>query len=753
MSTWSIEPIFSTALVVAIAAALIGLLALSPRFGKLSPRRRGTLLALRVLVILLVLLAMLRPTRVFTSSKPRPSVFAVMFDTSRSMQLPDRTGGPTRFEAQRAALARVSDLLPQLGEHTEVRVYGYDAELRPVDLQQGRIVVDLEPQGDLTDIGATLNDALQRETGKRISGVLLIGDGTQTAFNSPVESAAAARRLRDEFAAPLYATPLGPAGDTAQAKDVAIERLDEQYTVFVKNEVVIRGRMKVAGYANQPIGVEMLLSDSSGRQESVGRITKTARLEGEGLEFEFPYIPQTPGHFKITVRADAQPGELVTKNNELSAYLTVLEGGLRVLLIDSGKRPEFKFLRRSLNDSPDIDLDDLVIDSLNRGSWPVNLGNTLKEGKYDVFILGNVPADALGPANMQELAKEVENGKGLLAIGGVRTFGAGNYFGTPLANVFPIVFDRFEKQDFDSPDRADLFHAGPIAIAPTGVHAVTRLAEGPANVAAWERLPPLDFANRFTGIKPSPGVRVLLAGPNDEPLLVSGEYGRGRTLAFAGESTYRWPLQGFTLQHKRFWRQSILWLARRDESEQSDVWVKLQQRRFLPGSNVTFTLGARTPEGETIPDAQFTATLTSPEGTSRPLRIVPMKENWSGALLAKLPGDYAIDVVATRNGEELGKTRAEFFVFDQDVELSNAAADHDHLARLASITKEFGGRIVPAEELSVLLQELISRPPEMEVRQQKWRMGDGPATAWLWLLAFAGVLGTEWWLRKRWGMV
>jgi hypothetical protein len=754
VSEWSFEPIFSSRVAVALlAAGLLGLLALAPRFGKLSRRRRLVLTLLRAAVIAMMLLAMLRPTHVSVTTKPRPWVLAVLYDLSRSMQLPDRTGGPSRFEAQQAALGKISDHLPKFGEHTEVRVYGYDAQLRPMGLVSGRIAAGLQPDGEQTDIGGILEAALQRETGKRLSAVLLLGDGTQTAFASTVESTAAARRLRDEFAAPLYATPFGPAGDTAQAKDVAIERLDEQYTVFVKNQVSIRGRVKIAGYANQPIPLELLVTDMAGETVYSEKLIKTAQATGEGVEFEFPYLPQTPGHYKVTVKAAVQPGELVTKNNELSAYLTVLEGGLRVLLIDSGKRPEFKFLRRALNDSPDIELDDFVVDSLNRQAWPVNLTTTLADAKYDVYLLGNVPAAALGEAGLTALADEVEKGKGLLAFGGVRTFGAGNYYGTPLGEVLPIKFNRFEKQDFESPDRADLFLPGPLPLHPVGSHAITRLAEGGENAEVWQRLPPLDFANRFDGLKESPGVRVLLAGPGDEPLLVSGEYGNGRVLAFAGESTYRWPLKGFAAQHKRFWRQSILWLARRDETQQGEVWVKLPQRRFHPGTNITFTLGARTPEGDPITDAQFSTTLTGPDGKAQNLRVVPSGEQWSGATTAKQPGDYAIDVVATKNGQTLGKARAEFLVFDQDVELSHAAADHEHLARLASTTKEFGGRLVPPEEIGALLAEMASKPPETEVRQEKWRFGDGPWTGWAWLLSFAGLLGTEWWLRKRWGLV
>ena len=39
----------------------------------------------------------------------------------------------------------------------------------------------------------------------------------------------------------------------------------------------------------------------------------------------------------MVLAADPQPGELVVKNNRLDAYLTVLEGGLRILYLDRTK--------------------------------------------------------------------------------------------------------------------------------------------------------------------------------------------------------------------------------------------------------------------------------------------------------------------------------------------------------------------------------------------------------------------------------
>jgi hypothetical protein len=754
MSHWSLDPIAgSLSLALGLCAALLALLWITPGFGGLTSARTWLLSGLRLLALVILALLLLRPTHSYSRSQPQRASLVVLFDQSRSMQLPDRGGRGSRWAAQTATLTALAPALAQLAPQLDVRMYGYDTQLHPLASLAAPLPFPTEPAGEQTDIGGALEGALQREAGQRIAAVLLLGDGTQTATAPTSDSFTAARRLGEEFAAPLYTTIFGPSGDAVQSKDIALEKLDEQYTVFVKNEAAIRGRLRIAGFANQPVPLLLEVRDATGKVVSSMEQRVAARTDGESVPFEFPYTPQQAGHFKLTVTAQEQPGELLTKNNALSAYLTVLEGGLRLLGIDSGKRPEYKFLRRALSESPDMELDDFVIDITSRKTWPVAMTPLLQKNEYDVLLLGNIPAAALGDEAQQQLLKNVEQGRGLLVLGGVRAFGAGNYLGSPLANALPLTFDRFEKQDFDSPDRRDLFLPGPLALQPQGVHPVTRLAEGAEGVQLWSRLPPLDFANRFSGVKTSPGVRVLLTGPRQEPLLVAGEYGSGRVLAFAGESTYRWVLEGFAPQHKRFWRQALLWLARRDETQQSDVWIKLAQRRFAPGASVAFSVGARSPEGEPLSQADFRVTLIGPDGKSQPARTTPGADKATGAVAPRQSGDYALEVTASLNGKTLGTSRAEFFVYDQDNEMSRPVADHEHFARLSRLTHDYAGRAVPAEDLAALLAEIAARPPEQIEQETRWRFGDDAGSAWLTLLTLTLVLGTEWWLRKRWGLV
>src|SRR5262249_6885986 len=147
-------------------------------------------------------------------------------------------------------------------------------------------------------------------------------------------------------------------------------------------------------------------------------------------------------------------------------------------------------------------------------------------------------ASAFDSEELTELAKAIERGAGFIMLGGLHSFGAGGYGRTPLANALPIEIDRFERQNFDEPLREDLHLAGPVRMTPTKLgerQSLLLLGSRETNATTWSVLPPLDGANRFRG--PKLGAQVLAQSETGQPLLVAKDYGAGRVLAFAGDST------------------------------------------------------------------------------------------------------------------------------------------------------------------------------------------------------------------------
>ena len=114
------------------------------------------------------------------------------------------------------------------------------------------------------------------------------------------------------------------------------------------------------------------------------------------------------------------------------------------------------------------------------------------------------------------------------------------------------------------------------------------------------------------------GALVLaVRGGSNDPLLVSQDYGKGRTLAFGGDTTCAWHQiaypnveEGIAL-HARFWRQVVLWLAKQDEAEGS-VWVK---PNGADGFGETGLHGRAAREGGVdAADASFDVTVLDPQG-------------------------------------------------------------------------------------------------------------------------------------------
>jgi hypothetical protein len=753
MSEWYFNPVGGYALVGAATIALVLLLTLLglPRH-RLTPRRRAVLVGLRLAVIVLAVLAMLRPALVHTSTKRRSATLVVLIDRSRSMQVADAVGGKSRWNLLQAAVEEALPTLESLAEDLEVKVYTFDAALEPVDFSTGELALDKPADGVQTAIGAALDDVLRREAGKRIAGVILLSDGAQRAYAPrDVPPQGPARRLAD-LGYPLYTLAFGQARGLGQARDVALKELSVNQTVYVKNTLSVHGLARTDGFGSQAIPVQLLFESAGGKMEPVAGMELKARQDGESVPIELSTVPETPGEYKLSLRAKPQPGELVTTNNEMSTFVTVLKGGVNVLYLEGALRVDQKFLRRSLDASPDIKVDYVRLDPRNPRERPADLSERFRRGKYDVYILGDVDAAAFTSDELKKLADVVKGGAGLAMLGGFHSFGPGGYADTPLAEVLPVVMDARERQRPGDAIRGDVQLPGPLRMRPAKPlgerHYLMALGEAASGGSVWVKLPPLEGANRLG--QPKPSAQVLAESADAAPLLVVGEAG-GRVIAFAGDSTWHWWMEGFDAQHRRFWRQVILWLARKDESTEGNVWVKLVERRIAPAQRVTFTAGARSPEGEAVGDAHFVAEVTPPDKSTAKVNLVREGDHVSGAFdQTQTAGDYTINVTARRGDAPLGTARSRFLVFEQDLELDNAVADPTLLASLSAITKEAGGQSLAPEEFSDLLERMKSKPLELDVETQ---VKHTPWDTWPFFLLVGGLISCEWYLRTRWGLV
>ena len=756
----------------AVAAALSLLFLMHRPSGERLPGwGRQFLLLLRFLTLLLFLFALLRPTLIYTETRRLASTLYILLDQSESMSRPDEIGGNTRFFVAKESLLTSQPQLKRLQQQAEVNVSGFDGTLLPLQIQNGIIDgIPLEPKGKETAIGAALDVVRERSAGKRLLGVVLLTDGTQrTRPPRDIQPQDAAVRYRDT-GIPIYAVRLGQPSGVVEVQDIAVIDVQANDRVFVKNDLVVSGSVRISGYVDQPIPVQLLFEDSAGTMNQVAETTIQAKEDGQLVPFRLSYAPQQTGYFKYTVCVPPQPKELIDTNNVQSNFVRVVDGGLNVLFLKGNYRYEQRPFVASLDASADIRVDYLPIrvgriavgDGRGGGSVQSRIEAATKDrapwiedyfapGKYNVFILDDLDAKVFKPEELQALAERVREGAGLLMLGGLHAFGAGGYADTSLKDVSPVELRTVDRQPLDGPTRQDTHWPGPIQMMPTSPSYVLRLVPQPTkNLEVWRELPPLDGANRFGNLKG--GATILAKGQQDQPLLVSQLFGLGRVLAFAGDSTYRWPLAGFVEEHKKFWRQVVLWLAKMEDVAEGDCWVTVDNVRLLPGETATFHVYMLGVAGEEIKEIRATAIVAKPDNSEEKVSLVDEVGTPTGSFRSTtIPGDYTIKVdaiqVPTPPDTQPRQATARFMIVDRNLELDNPVAYPRLLDNLAAMTD---GKSIAPEQLPSLFDDLAKKTDEfVEKRETKQSLYD----SWELFTMLLVLMAFEWFLRKRWGLV
>ncbi|SFI18454.1 hypothetical protein [Planctomicrobium piriforme] len=756
-----VEPVWSWPWIGVAAAAMLALVLLTypPRVRSLPPRWRYTLIGLRLLTALVLIFAMLRPSIQIEETDKQHSEIAVLFDSSGSMNTPDGPGGLTRRESLLKTWQDNQSVLEALGKEIDLKLLDFAADLKPV------VTPDKVADGKMTAIGKVLDELREQTRNDRLVGVLLLSDGAQRAGGEDdVDPLIAARRLSEERGVPINPVLFGTSELSTSGLDLSVEELIlDQPVTFERKTVPVRMQVRLQGAAGKKVKVRLLMEDRTGKALGESGPLKPIPLSQDAKPFtelrtnensvamnvELSFIAEQPGDYKIAAEVVPEEGEIKLNNNLLETLVTVRKGGLRVAYFDT-LRIEQKFLRE-LNDTAKIQLDTQFILGGQRGN-PAALDPKLFEpGAYDVYLIGDLPADAFkvqGRDLLELLAARVREGAGLGMLGGSRNFGAGGYASSPLAELLPVRMSSTERLGpNDKTARNGIEH--PLRMLPTrdGDRKYLMQLSTLQNDQTWRQLPEMSGANRLT--PKSGAVEILAESEQQEPLLIVADTGKSRVLALGIDETWKWHLHGHAAEHQRFWQQVMLWLARKEFESDQPVWVRVEPRSFSPQSQVPIEMGAQDGQGNPIADAQYDVEVVTPDGKTE--KVIPQRQP-TGALAefskTSAPGDYWVRVNASKDGQALGISAMTRFVVDaRDLELDNPSADPTLMSELAALT---GGTVIPPENLTDFLNTLLKEgiPSEFK-RTQRINLWDG----WPLLLIFVGLMTLEWTLRKWKGLV
>lgn len=749
--------------------------------GNVSPVRRRVLLGLRLSIWFFFALLLFRPVAVFEQKRPLPATLLVIADTSGSMSVQDQAGKASRYDEMIRTLAQASDAFARFEKTGSVEGYRFDSDVTAIAVENGRFDLPREPTGRLTLLGESLSTILSRSAGKRILGAILLSDGAQQSRPPHDRLPQDAAFLYRDASVPIWTLCYGTSGNLDARRDVAVRELVAPDRVFAENTMAVSGLIRAVGAKGLTARLALKMENESGQMETVAEQETAMESDEAAIPYKFAYAPKTPGQWKLTVEAQTLDGELLTRNNAKSDFVEVVDGGFAVLCLEGTPRFEQKFIRMALESSAEIRTDygriapDRTVrlegkSEAERIAAAAAARESLVEpffapGRYAAYILGDIDSSAFQPEELSALADRVSEGAGLILTAGDRAFSAGGYATSPLADLFPVRLEAKQRIPLEM-NRAEYEKAAsfrtrltePVQMIPTesgAGHFLTQLSVDPAkSLDLWQNLPPLAAVFRCGELKPGAETLAVSSGSDPIPLLMTQLYGSGRVALLATDSTWRWSLEGFGDQQRRFWRQLVLWTANRDQLREGELAIVMDKRRFSESEPVEFRVLYRPKESQRGEDFALSVETLTPDGRTIPdtMTAESLADDaaWLGVFrFTGIEGDYRIaaTIRSKQTGAVFTESSGRFLVESFSPELENPVASPATLATVAHIS---GGETVLPEDLSDLIETLsLKKEKLVETRSIHRSLYDTWPVFWSMLF----LLFAEWFLRRRWGLI
>ena len=737
-------------LVVLILAAAAGLAWLiRSRMAQAVPLIRGwrawVIWVLQVMLVAVLLVLLWQPAITVAELKPQQNIIAVLVDDSRSMAISE--GGVTR-QAQ-AVKALENGVLASLNRSFQTRLYRVDAVAARIDR-----LTDLEPHAPSTRIGDSLRQLSEETSDLPIGAIVLLSDGADNAGGIDPEAISALRARH----IPVHTVGFGL--ERAE-HDVELDDAVVAPRALADSRLAARITLHQRGYAGA--GVSLTVRDVSTNQAKV-LASRTIRLGSDGnLQTEtLLFNIGSAGARTLQIAAAPLPGEQNLANNILTRVVNVGSSPRRILYVEGEPRWEYKFIRQAEEDDRMVQIVSMDRTSQNKIyrqgiADPKELADGFPSRPEELFvyqglIIGSVEAGYFTPGQ-QELIREFvdRRGGGLLLLGGQFALADGGWKASSLTDLLPTTL----------PTEAGTFHreADPkngiahttAELAAAGVDSIiTRLVDDPAaNAARWKTLPYLmDYQDPGT---PKPGAAVLANMITPEgrtlPLLTTESFGRGRTAIMATGGSWRWQMSsplGDTA-HDLFWQQLLRWLV---SDTPGHVAASVPAQMLLDNGTVMLSAEVRDPQYNPAPDARVEAHILGPSGVSALVEMTPVPDNpgrFEGTWSAPRAGAYLTEVTAERAGQELGRDVLSFQRMDGVAESFHTEQNRDLLERLATQT---GGQYWKPSDLGKLANRIPFSEAGVTMRETK-DLWDLPLV----LLVLLLLRFSEWWLRRKWGIV
>ncbi len=657
---------------------------------------------LRVLLALLVAIAISQPEWLQQFLPFEEPVVAVLWDESASMQTQDII---VPGQESSTAFSRLDSVQPLI----DPAKWEQFAGILTIVIQPFSSSMASPKQG--SDLNAALATMLEKHANLR--AVVMISDGSWNIGSSPTESATQLRIKN----VPVYTVGVG--SETA-LPDIEVASLDAPTFGVVNKPTRIPFSITSTLARDARVSVELSSTDGD-------RITGEYTIPANGvLQEAFVWSPKKVGEYSLKLTVPPSEGERFTANNSIETPISIRVESLKVLVVESYPRWEYRYLRNALLRDPGVEVACMLyhpdLEGVGGGKdYLEEFPQTLDElSKFDVIFIGDVGVGdgQLSAQDCRRIKGLVENqATGLIFMPGFRGRQL-SLVETELADLFPIVFDLAQPRGWGNtiPAQFQLTEAGSQSL-------LTKLADSPeANTSVWRSLPGFQWYAPVLRAKVGAQVLAVHSTESNEngrvPLLATKTFGAGKILFMGTDAAWRWREGVEDKYHYRFWGQVARWMAyQRNMAGGESMRLFYSPDRPRTGETLSLNANVMALDGEPLQNGSVNVQVVAPSGNTQSVKLSPQIDagQWglfSGFFVPEENGEHHVTLSCRETGAMINTTIS---VQGREREKIGRPVNLEVLREIAAITR---GKLVAADQMGAIINEIGALPePEPQIRR------------------------------------
>lgn len=540
----------------------------------------------------------------------------------------------------------------------ELASHGFDVEMTTLDENRNPNIVFDHPTSDLNGV---VRNLMGQYEGKNLAGLVVLSDGIYNSGSSPLYSPSRV---------PVYTVGVG---DTTERIDIVLRNVLYNKIAYQGNQFPLRAEVLIGGVSSQNIIVSAYQKGKLIARDSKNSGNKSI------LDFDFQLDANEKGLQRIDISVTPIAQERNKKNNYATAFVEVVEGKKKILMVAPAPHPDIKAIRTVVEENANYEFGVYIpgiSDALPEALQPENIDLAIFQQAIDY-----------SGKTTSLFKKLLEGGTSLFIMLGDRS-----NLRQLAANGIPLTFENpgqwdevtpvinADFKDFGFSDKLNsIFSRYPPARVPFG-----KFTYPPnANILLYQRI------GRVT---------------TDRSLLFTATSNDQKMAVLLGDGVWKWRLDEFAETQKTegfddVFSKLIQYLSTREDKSKFRSFPL--QNEFTASEPVVFESQVYNELFEQVFGQKIEIELINEKGDKFQYSYITSPGNSKYRIGGLDEGVYAYTSSTDLNGVKQ-YVKGEFLVSEQNIESQNLTADFNLLRKWAGNT---GGNFYPADNLQKLEED------------------------------------------------